>query len=37
MIAKWKVKSSGIEHCVARWKSTDISEEHATSIFRVEE
>jgi hypothetical protein len=31
------VLSSGILRLVAWWKSTDVSEEHGTSIFRVEE
>jgi hypothetical protein len=33
----WRFLSSGISCRVVRWKSTDISEEHVTSIFRVEE
>jgi hypothetical protein len=33
----WRVSSSGIWRCVARWVSTDVSEEHIASIFRVEE
>jgi hypothetical protein len=33
----WRVLSSGIYHCVIYWKSTDVSEEHVTSMFRVKE
>jgi hypothetical protein len=33
----WRALPSGISRRVVRWKSTDISEEHVTSIFRVEE
>jgi hypothetical protein len=32
-----EVVSSGIKCSVACWKSTDVSEEHAASIIRVEE
>jgi hypothetical protein len=33
----WRVLSSGIYRHVVRWKSTDVSEEHISSIFRVKE
>jgi hypothetical protein len=33
----WTVPSSGIRRRVVRWVSTDVSEEHIASIFRVEE
>jgi hypothetical protein len=33
----WKVSSSGTWRRVIRWVSTDVSEEHIASIFRVEE
>jgi hypothetical protein len=32
-----RVSSSGIWRCVVRWVSTDVSEDHISSIFRVEE
>jgi hypothetical protein len=32
----WRVMSSGIRRRVLSWMSTDVSEEHVTSIFRVE-
>jgi hypothetical protein len=31
------VTSSGIYRCVVRWKSTNVSQKHVVSIFRVEE
>jgi hypothetical protein len=33
----WRVSSSGIWRHVVHWVSTDVSEEHIASIFRVEE
>jgi hypothetical protein len=33
----WRILSSEIQCCVFRWKSSDISEEHVTSIFMVKE
>jgi hypothetical protein len=32
----WRVLSPGIQRCVVRWKSTDVSEEYIASIFRFE-
>jgi hypothetical protein len=32
----WRMLSSGMQCCVARRKSTEVSEEHIASIFRVE-
>jgi hypothetical protein len=33
----WRGLSSGIKRRVVRWKSTDVSQDHVASIFRVEE
>jgi hypothetical protein len=33
----WRFLSYGIQRHVVCWKSTDVSEEHVASIFRVEE
>jgi hypothetical protein len=32
----WRIQSSGIYSCVVHWKSTNVLEEHVTSIFKVE-
>jgi hypothetical protein len=37
IISHWRVSFSGMWRRVVRWVSTDVSEEHIASIFRVEE